>query len=207
MSNNKSHTAWRNAEDPRWPISGLYWFYGSFFVIFFWTLEADHKWVSSVCHIVWHDTHVSVSSLCPAQRSEFMPIEFKSGLMIALGFFCHFVQSESVTLFLTLLAILKIRITFWDFHLFSCLFVRMWFFCLFCSATGLCLQYTKLGPLKDEILVQLDPKIDSKGQGCTRPRNLHYPLEVKNNNKSFKSCCTMGWNQLQTHGTNSLKWM
>lgn len=47
-----------------------------------------------MCHIVWHDTHVSVSSLCPAQRSEFMPIEFKSGLMIALGFFCHFVQSE-----------------------------------------------------------------------------------------------------------------
>lgn len=162
--------------------------------------------MSSVCHILWHDTHVSVSSLCPAQRPEFMPIEFNSGLIISLGFFVILCSQSSITLFLTLPAILKIRITFWDFHLFSCLFVRMWF-CLFCSATGLCLQYTKLGPLRDEILVQLGPKINLKGQWCTRPCNLHYPLEVKSNNKCFKSCCTMRWKQLENPGTNSLKWM
>lgn len=128
-------------------------------------------------------------------------------MIIALGFFCHFVQSELFNFFLTLSATLKIRISFWDFHLFNCLFVRTWFFCLFCSAINLCLQYTKLGPLKDELLVPLGPKINLKGQWCTRPYNLHYPLEVKNNNKSFKSCCIVRWNQLKNSGTNSLKWI
>lgn len=74
-------------------------------------------------------------------------------------------------------------------------------------AAGLCLQYTKLGPLKDEILVHHGPKINSKGQWCIKPCNLDYPLEVKNNSKSFKSCCIMRWNQLQNPGTNSLKWI
>lgn len=50
--------------------------------------------MSSLCQILWHNTHVSVSRLCLAQRPEFVPIIFNSGLITALGFFCHFVQSE-----------------------------------------------------------------------------------------------------------------
>lgn len=50
--------------------------------------------MSSVCHILWHDTHASVSSVCPAQRPELIPIEFHLGLIVALELFYHFVQSE-----------------------------------------------------------------------------------------------------------------
>lgn len=45
-----------------------------------------------MCHIRWHNTHVSVSSLL---RDLNILSEFNSVLIIALGFFfCHFVQLE-----------------------------------------------------------------------------------------------------------------